>query len=161
MKLPRFLLVLFAATILTCQLDASPESHRAAIDQLFKVMKMEKQYEAGMLAGFDSGAGMTPERLAALPEEQRTKLQDALAKVKVRMQELMGWEVVKVEMTEIYMKKFSEEDATAISKMLETPTGQLLVTKQLEIIPEASAFAQKKARDIMPEIIKMVSEGMK
>ena len=63
-------------------------------------------------------------------------------------------------MTTVYMKHFSEEEITAIIALMETPTGQMLVSKQIELIPESMAVGQKKMQSIMPEITRIMQEAM-
>lgn len=161
MKTIRILLAVMALALLTGSGHAATESHRAAIERLFKVLKIDKQYEVSMLAGFDAGTGLNADRMAALPQDQREKLQQTLAKVKARMVELMGWDKVKPEMVELYAKHFTEKEIDAIAKMMESPTGQMLVSKQLTLMPEAMTIGQKKAQAAMPEIMKIMQEDMK
>ncbi len=161
MKTIRILLAVLALALLTGSGQAATDSHRAAIERLFKVLKIDKQYEVSMLAGFDAGTGLTADRMAALPQDQREKLQQTLAKVKARMVELMGWDKVKPEMVELYAKHFTEKEIDAIAKMMESPTGQMLVSKQLTLMPDAMGIGQKKAQAAMPEIMKIMQEDMK
>ena len=161
MKLLRLLLVLIVAATLTGRAGASPESQRAAMERLFKVMKLDKQYETSMLAGFEAGLGMSGDTLSKLPPEQKAKMEKGVAKIKARMVEMMGWEVIKDDMAALYMKKFSEAEAVAIAKMLETPTGQMMISKQLELLPEGMKLGQRKAQALMPEIMRIMTEEMK
>jgi hypothetical protein len=147
------------STLVPCH--ASPESHRAATERFFKATQMQKQYEVGLLAGFDASSGLTDERVQGLPKEQRDKLANAKVKIKAKMIELMGWEKVKPEMVQLYTKHFSESEIDSITKMMETPTGQLMISKQVALLPEAMAIGQKKAQSIMPEIMKIMQEEMK
>lgn len=154
-----FVLAVCLSTIVLSH--ASPESHRAAAERFFKATQMEKQYEVGLLAGFDASSGLTEERMQGLPKEQRDKLASAKTKIKAKMIELMGWEKVKPEMVQLYTKHFSESEIDSITKMMETPTGQLMISKQVGLLPEAMAIGQKKAQSIMPEIMKIMQEEMK
>lgn len=139
---------------------ASEESHKAAVEKLFTVLQMPKQYETGMLAGFNMGASMGDDRLAALPVEQQNKIKAGMEKVRSKMVEIMGWPVVKDDMAAIYMKQFSEEEVNAIIAMMDTPTGQMLVSKQIALIPESMKVGQKKMQEAMPEITRIMQEAM-
>jgi hypothetical protein len=160
MKPIKILLITFIVTAFAAVCQAVTDSHRAAIEHLFTVLKIDKQYESGMIAGFEAAAGATPEQLATMTEDQRAKFQAGMAKVKAKMIELMGWEKVKPDMIELYARHFSETEINDIAKMMETPTGQLLVSKQLALIPESMSVAQKKAQAIMPEISKIMQDAM-
>ncbi len=139
---------------------ASEESHKAAVEKLFTVLQMQKQYETGMLAGFNLGASMGDDRLSSLPIEQQNKIKAGMEKVRSKMLELMGWPVVKDDMMAVYLKHFSEEEITAIIALMDTPTGQMLVSKQITLIPESIAVSQKKMQTMMPEVTRIMQEAM-
>jgi hypothetical protein len=162
MKSKRFFLVLLAAALFTLSARAEvSESHRAAIERLFTTLKVDKQYEVAMIAGFESGAGLDSEQMASLPEEQRAKVKAAIEKMKAKMLELMGWDKVKPDMIELYAKHFSEAEVKDITKLMESPTGQLLVTRQLALVPESMALAQKRMQAVMPQLMQVMQDGMK
>ena len=149
-----------ALAFVTHPLFASEESPRAAVEQLFVTMKMKEQYETSLLAGFNVGASMSDRRLANLPLEQQNKFNAGMEKVRSRALELMGWDAVKEEITQLYMRTFTEEEAVAITKMLATPTGQMLLSKQISLLPDSMAIGQKKAQAMMPEIMQIMQEAM-
>jgi hypothetical protein len=138
---------------------ASEESHKAAIEKLFVTMKMKEQYETSLLTGFNAGASMSDQKLIDLPLEQQNKVNAAMERVRIRVLELMGWDSVKEDMTKIYMKNFKEEEVVAITEMLATPTGQMLLSKQIQLLPTAMAVGQKKAQAVMPEILQIMQES--
>jgi hypothetical protein len=139
---------------------ASEDSHKAAVERLFVTMKMKEQYETSLITGFNAGASMSDQKLSNLPLEQQNKVSAAMEKVRVRVLELMGWDSVKNDMMQVYMKKFTEEEIVAITEMLATPTGQMLLSKQISLLPESMAIGQKKARAMMPEILQIMQESL-
>lgn len=141
--------------------EQASESHKKAIEHLFKTLQMDKQYETAMLAGFDASSGLTPERIASLPEEQREKIKTGIVKVKAKMVELMGWEKVKPDMIELYAKHFSEKEVLDITKLMDSPTGQMMLSKQIGLLSESMAVGQKKAQAILPELMKVMQEELK
>lgn len=141
-------------------LFASEESHQAAVERLFVAMKMKEQYETSLITGFNAGASMSDQKLANLPIEQQNKINAAMEKVRVRVLELMGWDSVKDDMAKVYLKNFTEEEIVAITEMLSTPTGQMLLSKQIRLLPESMAIGQKKAQAMMPEIIQIMQESV-
>lgn len=162
MKLIRIIIAL--ATLLLfvpgSQAEVTP-SHRDAVMRLFKVLKLDEQYDNGMMAGFDASSGLTEERLKSMPEEQRTKVTRAMTKIKAKMKELMGWDKVKGDMVEIYAKHFTEKEVEAVIKLMETPTAQMMISKQIGLMAESMAIGQKRAKEMMPEIMKIMQEEMK
>lgn len=160
MRLMKIAGMFFAIALVTQSAFASEESHLAAVDELFTAMKMKQQYETSLISGFNAGLSMSDQKLANLPIEQQNKINAGMEKVRARVVELMGWSAVKSEIAGIYTKNFTEEEVAAITKMLETPTGQLLVSKQISLLPETMAIGQKKAQEMMPEIIRIMQEAM-
>jgi hypothetical protein len=141
--------------------DTVAASHKAAIEKFFKVTKMDKQYEEGMLAAFDANPGITPEQLAGLTEDQKAKFRKMRKLIRGKMVELMGWEKIKSEMVDLYGRHFTEEEVLAITKLMDSPTGQLMVTKQIGLIAEAGEIGRKKAQALTPELTKMAVDAMK
>lgn len=156
MKIIASLLFVFVVATAT----ASEESHKAAVEKLFDTLQMKRQYETGLLQGFNVGASFSDDKLATLPIEQQNKIKAGMEKVRAKMLELMGWDSVKDDMATIYMKHFSEEEVTAITTMLDTPTGKLLITKQIDLLPETMTLGQKKAQAMMPEIMQIMQNSM-
>ena len=83
-----------------------------------------------------------------------------MEKIRVRVLDLMGWDSVKDDMTKVYMKNFTEEEVEAITEMLATPTGQMLLGKQIKLLPASMAIGQKKAQAMMPEILQIMQESI-
>jgi hypothetical protein len=160
MKTLRQLLLVFAMAAIALPCHAVSDSHRAAIERLFKVLKTPEQYEAALLAGFESGAGLTADKLASMPEEQQQKFKRAMDKVRAKMVELLGWEKMKPEMILLYAKHFSEDEIGQIIKVLDSPAGQMLVNKQIKLLPESMALGQKNAQAAMPHVMKIMMEEM-
>lgn len=160
MPLMKFAGMFFALVLVTQSAFASGESHLAAVDQLFTAMKMKQQYETSLISGFNAGLAMSDQKLLDLPLEQQNKINAGMEKVRARVLELMGWNAVKSEIAGIYTKNFTEEEVVAITKMLETPTGQMLVSKQISLLPETMAIGQKKAQEMMPEIARIMQESL-
>lgn len=160
MRLMKIAGLLLSLVLVTQSAFASEESHLAAVDQLFTAMKMKQQYETSLISGFNAGLSMSDQKLAGLPIEQQNKINAGMEKVRARVLELMGWSAVKDEIAAIYTKNFTEEELLAITRMLETPTGQMLVSKQITLLPESMAIGQKKAQQMMPEIVRIMQESM-
>ncbi|WP_395738203.1 DUF2059 domain-containing protein [Prosthecobacter sp.] len=156
-------LFILAATcffsLCSAQAEVAP-SHAAALEKMFAVMKMDQQYEASLVAGFESGLGMSGDQIKSLPQEQQDKFNAAIAKVKIKLMEMMGWAQMKGEMMEAYAKVFSEKEVNDITAMMDSPTGQMLVSKQVIMVSEAMKRTQSKMQGILPEIMKIVQDEM-
>lgn len=135
-------------------------SHTAAIEKLLTVMKADKQYEASLAAGFESGLGMSSDQIKALPQEQQDKFNNAITKVKAKLMEVMGWDKMKADMIEVYGKNFTEKEVNDIIALMDSPTGQMLVSKQAFVVVETMKMTQAKMKGILPEIMKIMQEEM-
>ena len=135
-------------------------SHRASVEKLITVLQVQKQFEASLVAGFESGLGTSSDQIKALPQEQQDKFAKAIKKVKDTLLEMMSWEKMKPDLIEAYGKNFSEKEATDIIAHMETPTGQMLVTKQAGMVGDVIALTQEKMKVIMPKVMQIMQEEM-
>jgi hypothetical protein len=135
-------------------------SHRASIEKLMTVLQVQKQFETSLIAGFESGLGTSSDQIKALPQEQQDKFHKAIQKVKDTLLEMMSWEKMKPDLIEAYGKNFSEKEATDIIAHMETPVGQMLVSKQASMVGDVMALTQEKMKVIMPKVMQIMQEEM-
>lgn len=136
------------------------DSHRASIEKLIAVLQVQKQFEASLVAGFESGLGGSSEQIKALPQEQQDKFNNAIVKVKAVLLEMMSWEKMKPELIEVYGKTFTEQEAKDVTAHMETPVGQMLVAKQAAMVANVTEMTQEKTKAIMPQVMKIMQEEM-
>lgn len=135
-------------------------SHKAAIDKLLTVMQMEKQMESSLRAGMASGLGISEDQIKALPKEQQDKFAGAMKKVMDALMEEMKWENLKPDLIEVYGKNFTEKETLDVVALMESPTGQLLVTKQAAMVGDVMTVTQGRMKTFMPKIMKIMQEEM-
>lgn len=135
-------------------------SHQAAIEKLMSVMQVQKQFEASLVAGFEAGLGGSSEQIKSLPQEQQDKFNNAIVKVKAVLLEMMSWEKMKPDLVEVYGKTFSEQEAKDIIAHMETPVGQMIVSKQAGMVASVMQMTQAKTQAIMPQVMKIMQEEM-
>ncbi len=152
-------IVTLALTLTTAHAEL-PASHKAAIEKLINVMQVQKQFEKSLIAGFESGMGTNSDQIKALPQEQQDKFQKAIAKVKEVMLEMMSWEKMKPDLIEAYGKNFTEKEANDIIAHMDTPVGQMLVSKQAAMVGDVMALTQEKMKVIMPRVMQVMQEEM-
>lgn len=136
------------------------DSHRASIEKLIVVLQVQKQFEASLVAGFESGLGGSSEQIKALPQEQQDKFNNAIVKVKAVLLEMMSWEKMKPELIEVYGKTFTEQEAKDVTAHMETLVGQMLVAKQAAMVANVTEMTQEKTKAIMPQVMKIMQEEM-
>jgi len=152
-------IVTLALTLTTGHAEL-PASHKAAIEKLINVMQVQKQFEKSLIAGFESGMGTSSDQIKALPQEQQDKFQKAIAKVKEVMLEMMSWEKMKPDLIEAYGKNFTEKEANDIIAHMDTPVGQMLVSKQAAMVGDVMALTKEKMKVIMPKVMQVMQEEM-
>ncbi len=135
-------------------------SHQAAIEKLMSVMQVQKQFEASLVAGFEAGLGGSSEQIKSLPQEQQDKFNNAIVKVKAVLLEMMSWEKMKPDLVEVYGKTFSEQEAKDVIAHMETPVGQMIVSKQAGMVASVMQMTQAKTQAIMPQVMKIMQEEM-
>jgi hypothetical protein len=156
------LFITLAAVVLTFSpLHAElSDSHRATIEKLMTVLQVQKQFEASLVAGFESGLGASADQIKALPQEQQDKFNNAITKVKAVLLEMMSWDKMKPDLVEVYGKTFSEQEAKDIIAHMETPVGQMIVAKQAGMVASVMQMTQAKTQAIMPQVMKIMQEEM-
>lgn len=135
-------------------------SHQAAIEELMSVMQVQKQFEASLVAGFEAGLGSSSDQIKSLPQEQQDKFNNAIVKVKAVLLEMMSWEKMKPDLVEVYGKTFSEQEAKDVIAHMETPVGQMIVSKQAGMVASVMQMTQAKTQAIMPQVMKIMQEEM-
>ncbi len=153
------LLATLALTLAPVQAELAA-SHQAAIEKLMSVMQVQKQFEASLVAGFESGLGASSDQIKALPQEQQDKFNNAIVKVKAVLLEMMSWEKMKPELVEVYGKTFSEQEAKDVIAHMETPVGQMIVSKQAGMVASVMQMTQEKTQAIMPKVMQIMQEEM-
>ncbi len=152
------IIALGIALLLTTGAQAATPSHLAKINKFFEVTQMQKQYETGLIAGFEGATRMAD--LSAMSPDERAKLEKATKRVKEFLLAEMGWPKVKDDLAELYAKHFSEEDLDKITKLLDNETGRMFITKQIALMPESMTYAQTKVQALSPKIATMMQEEM-
>jgi hypothetical protein len=156
------ILIALATLVLTlAPLQAElADSHRASIEKLIAVLKVQEQFEASLVAGFEAGLGSSSDQIKSLPQEQQDKFNNAITKVKAVLLEMMSWEKMKPDLVEVYGKTFSEQEAKDVIAHMETPVGQMIVSKQAGMVASVMAMSQEKTKAIMPQVMKIMQEEM-
>ena len=153
------ILATFALSLSSARADLTP-SHQAAIEKLLTVMQVQKQFESNLLLGFDAGMGSTSEQIKSLPQEQQDKFAKGIEKVKAVMLEQMGWEKIKPELIAAYGKNFDEQQAKDVTALMESPAGQVLISKQVTVAADLMKVTQEKMKVLQPQIMQIIQTEM-
>jgi hypothetical protein len=155
------LTVVVSLTMLGTSFAELTASHKLAVEKLLTVMKIEKQMEQSMRAGLEAGMGMSSDQIKSLPQEQQDKFAGAMKKVMDAMMEEMSWAKLKPDLIEVYGKNFSEKETNDVIALMESPTGQLLVSRQAAMVGDIMKVTQERMKAFMPKIMAIMQEEMR
>jgi hypothetical protein len=136
------------------------DTHRAAIERLLVALQAEKNLESALRAGAAVGMGLNSNQMNSLPKAQREKFQKALKRAMEAVAKDLNWGSIKEEVVEGYGKIFNEKEALEIAAILETPSGQLLVSKQNQLSGEIMRITQEKMKTVLPKLLGIFREEM-
>lgn len=153
------ILATFALCLTTARADLTAP-HQAAIEKLVVALKVQKQFENNLILGFEAGMGNTADQIKSLPQEQQDKFAKGIEKVKAVMLEQMGWEKLKPQILAIYGKNFTEQEAKDVAALMESPTGQMLLERQITLAADLMKETQDKMKVLMPQIMQIMQAQM-
>ena len=135
---------------------AGEASHRAAVEELLHVSKVDQMLEP------------TIQQLDSMLEQQFAKLAESkddkriLKKYRKRLVRLvrskMKWEMMKADIVDIYVNVYTEDEVKEVTKFYQSPIGQKLIAKMPQVMQEAMTVSQKNLQRLMPEIQKISRE---
>jgi hypothetical protein len=151
-------LLVALSTVALCQHASAVEpAHQQLIERLLVLNQNKEQYEAGVIGSFEASIANTAK---SLPPDQQEKFGKAMERVKALIVERLGWEVLKVDVIELYAKRFTQEELEAVLPLLDKPELQAFLVKQTSLNSELSKIAAEKSQVMQPEIMKIVQEEM-
>lgn len=74
------------------------------------------------------------------------------------MENELGWEKMKDDLIDIYIKTYTEEEIRAISEFYKTPPGKKFIEKMPQLLQETMAITQKKMPAFMAKMQKISEE---
>ncbi|MBE7494436.1 MAG: DUF2059 domain-containing protein [Verrucomicrobiaceae bacterium] len=151
---------LFLCLLGNCLAELTP-SHKAAIEKLLDIMQVQKQMEQSMRAGLEAGMGTSADQIKALPQEQQDKFNNAMKRVMDALMEEMSWEKLKPDLVEVYGRNFTEKETNDVIALMQSPTGQMLVTKQAAMVGDVMKVTQERMKTFMPKIMAIMQEEMR
>ena len=125
---------------------AAVSSHEAAVQEMFKVTHMDELMTKTIDAILD----------------QQVKQNPALSRYRHVMsqffQKYMSWQSLEKEMTEIYVKEFSEEEIKALTAFYRTPLGQKMLTRAPTLMAKGAAIGQERVEKHVDELHRMMAD---
>ena len=135
---------------------------RPDIEEMLKVMRVEKTMEAAMA----QVKKMVPQMTASMAAQSKLSAEDA-AKTTAMQEKLfalieqeMSWKNIKPEMVQIYGESLTVQEVKGITDFYKSPAGQAFLDKQPVIMQKTMAWQQRMMGSLMPKIQALVQSEM-
>ena len=129
-------------------LNAQEKRSPAAVNELFKTMKMEVTYQ------------QTIEKMLDVQIQQNPAIKPLRGTMLKFFKKHMGWESMKNDMAKIYMDKFTDSELKELNDFYKTPIGQKAAILVPTLTAEGAALGQKRVQENMAELQQMIREKM-
>jgi hypothetical protein len=135
---------------------AKEDTHRAAVEQLMTLMKVDRIYEQM----YPQIKQLVLQQLQQIntPQEQSPLVEKYFNKLFDTMKEEMGWDKMKEDFIQLYMSVYTEQEIQKLIAFYKTPVGQKAIEKTPVIMQQSMAISQKYLKNMMPKIQKIVEE---
>ena len=137
--------------------NADEVSHRAAAEELLLLTNVDKMLKP-MCEQMKTMLEQQFVQMGA-PEELRPVLNRYIGKMVKVMEEEFGWEKMKNDYIDIYVKTYTEGELRAISEFYKSPAGKKFIEKMPQLMQESMAISQKNMPTLMKKM-KKISEEM-
>jgi len=153
-------MVLFYMLFLFSSLAMADEaSHRAAAEELLLLMNVDKMVEPV----FEQMQLMMEQQFdqSDAPEDARPILKKYTAKMMQVLEEALGWEKMRDDYVDIYVRTYTESEIRAIADFYRTPAGQAFIEKMPQLMQESMSLSQRAMQGYMHEIEQLSAEMAK
>ena len=137
-------LLLTLSTLMTHAADDA--SHRQQVETLFRLTQMEKKIEESV----DSVVQLQLRQNPQLAEHEKT-MHDFFTRY-------IGWNALKDELADMYMRRFTEEELTKINAFYITPAGQKVITVLPELVQERNQLAMMRIQQNIAELQQVIGK---
>ena len=147
MKQANFLSVftLLVLTITATALHAADNtSHKQQVETLFRLTQMEKKIQESV------------DSVVQLQIRQNPQLFTHEKTIHAFFTKYIGWAALKDDLTDMYMRRFTEKELQEINAFYITPAGQKVITALPELVQERNQLAMKRLQDNISELQKII-----
>lgn len=133
-------LLLAALSIVPAGAGADEASHRAAVEELVRIMQIEELSARSM------------EQLLQSQLEQVPAMEPYRETLRAFYAEHLGWASLKDDYIALYQSAFDEAELRELSAFYKTPTGQKLLERLPQLIQDGAAIGVRRLQAHMPEL---------
>lgn len=135
-------LTLIVSTTITHAAEIS--AHKQQVETLFKLTQMETKIQESV------------DSVVQLQLRQNAQLVQHEAKIRVFFKKHIGWDALKNDLTDMYMRKFTEAELKKINAFYITPAGQKVITVLPELVQERNRLAMMRLQQNIGELQKII-----
>ena len=139
----RLLTTLLLLSMITTSLYAENSStHREQVEKLFTLTQMEKKIQQSV------------ESVVQLQLRQNPQLIQQKETVGQFFEKYIGWDALKNDIAEMYMKTFSEKELKDINAFYITPAGQKVINVVPQLVQQRNQLAMGRLQENIDELQK-------
>ena len=137
------LLALIVTTTATHAAEITP--HKQQVETLFRLTQMETKIQQSV------------DSVVQLQLRQNSKLALHEETLRVFFKKHIGWNALKNELTDMYMRKFTEAELKEINAFYITPAGQKVITVLPELVQERNQLAMLRLQKNIGELQQIIA----
>ena len=125
---------------------ADADSHRAAVEQLFKLTHMEQRVTESV------------DNVLLIQLQQSPQLEPHRQALDDFLQQHIGWNSMKEAIAAMYMEAFSEAELNEMNAFYITPTGQRVINDVPPLVQRRNQLAMQRMQENIGELQKLVGQ---
>ena len=125
---------------------ADADSHRAAVEQLFKLTHMEQKVNESV------------DNVLLIQLQQSPQLQPHRQALDDFLQKHIGWNSMKEAIAAMYMEAFSEAELNEMNAFYITPIGQRVINDVPQLVQRRNQLAMQRMQENIGELQKLVGQ---
>jgi len=136
-----------AALIILCSVScwpltatADPETHREAVETLFELTDMQQKIAESV------------DNVLAMQLGQNPALREHRDLVRAWLEKTIGWEGLKDDVTDMYLKTFTEQELVEMNAFYGSPTGRKVIKQLPELVQQRNRLAMQRMQDNIAEL---------
>ena len=125
---------------------ADADSHRAAVEQLFKLTHMEQRVSESV------------DNVLLIQLQQSPQLEPHRQALDDFLQKHIGWNSMKEAIAAMYMEAFSEAELNEMNAFYITPIGQRVINDVPQLVQRRNQLAMQRMQENIGELQKLVGQ---
>jgi len=131
-------------SITSASVIAADNSHREQVETLFRLTQMEKKIQESV----DSVVQLQIRQNPQLAQHEKT--------IREFFIKYIGWDALKNDITEMYMKTFTEKELEEINAFYITPAGQKVITVLPQLVQQRNQLAMTRLQQNIGELQQII-----